>query len=67
LRSGCPVKGGAWLQRFDDVARVEKSCIAKAKKGKNEGNVSLQLNMQFPKHGMHGSLRCLKILYIHNC
>jgi len=35
LRSGCPVKGGAWLQRFDDVARVEKSCIAKAKKGKN--------------------------------
>jgi len=45
LRSGCPVKGGAWLQRFDDVARVEKSCIAKAKKGKNEGNVSLQLNI----------------------
>jgi len=31
---GCPVKGGAWLRRFDDVTGVEKSCIAKAKKGK---------------------------------
>jgi len=23
------VKGGAWLRRFDDVTRVEKSCVAK--------------------------------------
>ena len=59
----------ARLRRFDDVTRVEKSCVAKAKKGKKvkENVVSLQLNMRFPKHKMHGSLRCLKILYIHNC
>jgi len=25
------VNSGAWLQRFDDVTRVEKSCISKAK------------------------------------
>jgi len=24
-----PVKGGAWLRRFDDVAGVEKSCVTK--------------------------------------
>jgi len=33
---------------------VEKSCVAKAKKGKKV--------KVFPKHGMHGSLWCLKIL-----
>jgi len=27
----CPVKGGAWLRRCDDVTEVEKSCVAKAK------------------------------------
>jgi len=26
------VNSGAWLQRFDDVTRVEKSCVAKSKK-----------------------------------
>jgi len=25
---------GAWLRRFDDATRVEKSCVAKAKKEK---------------------------------
>jgi len=25
----CPVKGGAWLRRFDDVTGVEKSCVEK--------------------------------------
>jgi len=24
-----PLKGRAWLRRFDDVTRVEKSCVAK--------------------------------------
>jgi len=33
--AGLPVKGGAWLRRFDDVTGVEKSCIAKSKKRKN--------------------------------
>jgi len=28
------VNSGAWLRRFDDVTGVEKSCIAKSKKGK---------------------------------
>jgi len=28
------VKCRAWLQRFDDVTGVEKSCVAKAKKRK---------------------------------
>jgi len=28
------INSGAWLWRFDDVTRVEKSCVAKAKKGK---------------------------------
>jgi len=31
---GCPVKGGAWLRRFDDVTGVEKSCVAKGINGK---------------------------------
>jgi len=28
------VNSGAWLRRFDDVTGVEKSCVAKSKKGK---------------------------------
>jgi len=28
------VNSGAWLRRFDDVNGVEKSCVAKLKKGK---------------------------------
>jgi len=28
------VNSGAWLQRFDDATGVEKSCVAKAKKGR---------------------------------
>jgi len=28
------VNSRAWLRRFDDVTRVEKSCVAKAKKKK---------------------------------
>jgi len=31
-----PVKGGAWLRRFDDVTRVEKSCVAKGMNRKKE-------------------------------
>jgi len=34
MQKWCPVKGGAWLRRFDDVTGVEKSCVAKAKQGK---------------------------------
>jgi len=34
MRKRLPVKGGAWLWRFDDVTGVEKSCVAKSKKGK---------------------------------
>jgi len=29
MNNGCPVKGGAWLRRFDDETGVEKSCVAK--------------------------------------
>jgi len=45
------VNSGAGLRRFDDVAGVEKSCLAKSKKGKKvKGNVvSLQLNICFPQ------------------
>jgi len=28
------VNNRAWLRRLDDITRVEKSCVAKAKKGK---------------------------------
>jgi len=28
------VNGRAYLQRFDDVTGMEKSCVAKSKKGK---------------------------------
>jgi len=28
------INSGAWLPRFDDVIGVEKSCVAKSKKGK---------------------------------
>jgi len=57
------------LRRFDDVTGVEKSCVAKSKKGKKwrKNVVSLQLICVSPKHGIYGSSRCLKILYIHNC
>ena len=48
------VNSGAWLWRFDDVTGVKKSCVAKAKKW-SKNVVSLQLNMCFPKHRMHGS------------
>jgi len=64
------VNSRAWLRRFDDVTRVEKSCIAKSKKGKkSEGKVLYACNLicVSPKHGIHRSFRCLKILYIHNC
>jgi len=41
---------------------VEKSCVAKAKKVKDKYAVSFHCNLLCvsPKHGMHGSLRCLK-------
>ena len=55
------VNSGAWLRRFDDVNGVEKSCVAKSKKGKkSEGKVLYHCNLicVFPKHGIHGSLRC---------
>jgi len=28
------VNSGAWLRRFDGITGVEKSCVAKSKKGK---------------------------------
>ena len=48
-----PVKGGAWLRRFDDVTGVEKSCVAKGinrKKAKEKyliiaNKYALPLNM----------------------
>ena len=45
------VNSRAWLRRFDDVTGVEKSCVAKSKKGKKwrKNVVSLQLNMRFPQ------------------
>ena len=46
------------------------SCVAEAKKEKeNEGKMLHNCNLLCisPKHGTHGSLRCLKIIYIHNC
>jgi len=33
-----PVKGEAWLRRFDDVTRVEKSCVRNKQK-KNKGKM----------------------------
>jgi len=50
MQKWCPVKGGAWMRRFDDVTGVEKSCVAKQNKEKKQRkNVgSLQLNMSFP-------------------
>ena len=65
-----PVKGGAWLRRFDDVSGVEKSCVAKSKRGKKVKEkccIIATFIRVSSKHGIHGSLRCLKILYIHNC
>jgi len=63
------VNSRAWLWRFDDITRVEKSCVAKGINGKMQRKniLLLQINMRFPKHLMHGCLQCLKILYIHNC
>jgi len=35
------VNSGAWLRRFDDVTRVEKSCVAKGiNKKKSKGKIS---------------------------
>jgi len=45
---------------------VEKTCVAKAKKGKEVKEKCFFIATYYlicisPKHGMHGSLRCLKI------
>jgi len=64
------VNSRPWLRRFDDVTGVEKSCAAKSKKEKKvKGKMLHHYNLicVSSKHGIHGSLRCLKILYIHNC
>ena len=64
------VNSGAWLQRFDDVTGVEKSCFVKAiKRKKSEGKMLYHCNLisVSRKHGMRGSWRYLKNLYIHNC
>ena len=64
------VNSGAWLWRFEDLTGVEKSCVAKAKNTKKSIGKMLyhcKLICVSPKHGMHRSLRRLKILYIHNC
>jgi len=53
---------------FDDVNGVEKSCFAKSKKGKKwKKNVVCYHCKLICVSPIHGSLRCLKILYIHNC
>jgi len=57
------VNNGAWLRRFDDVTGVEKSCCKSKKRKKSEGKMLYLCNLicVSPKHGMRGSLQCLKI------
>jgi len=45
------VNSGAWLWRFDDVTRVEKSCITKGINRKKQGKniLLLKINMRFPQ------------------
>jgi len=45
------VNSGAWLRRFDDVTRVEQSCVAKGinRKKAKEKILLLQINMRFPQ------------------
>ena len=46
----------------------KKIALQNQKKEKSEGKMyHFNLIYVSPKHGMHGSSRCLKILYIHNC
>ena len=61
------VNSGAWLRRFDDETGVKTSCVAKSKKENKWKKMLYHCNLicVSPKHGIHGSLRCLKILYIH--
>jgi len=50
--------------------RSGKKLLWKIKKRKkSEGKMMYYCNLLCvsSKHGIHGSLRCLKILYIHNC
>jgi len=62
------VNSGAWLRRCDDVTGVQKVALQKQKKEKKWRKMLYHCNLicVSPKHGMHGSLRCLKILCIHN-
>jgi len=63
-----PVKGGAWLRKFDDVSGVEKSCVAKGiNRKKAKEKYFIITNKYARKHVIHGCLQCLKILYIRNC
>jgi len=45
------VKKEAWLRRFDDVNKVEKSCVAKGinRKKAKENILLLKINMRFPQ------------------
>jgi len=45
------VNSGAWLHRFDDVTRVENSCVAKGINGKKQRKniLLLQISMRFPQ------------------
>jgi len=63
------VNRGAWLWRFDGVPEWKKLRSKSKKRKKSEGKMLYHCNLicVSPKHGMHGNLRCLKIIYIHNC
>jgi len=47
----------------------KKVALQNQKRKKSEGKMLHHCNLicVSPKHGMHGSSRCSKILYIHNC
>jgi len=45
------VNSGAWLRRFDDITRVENSCIALQKTEKSEGKMLCHCNLRLPVKG----------------
>ena len=63
------VNSGAWLRTFDDVTAVEKLHCKRNKWKKSKGKISYYCKWicTSPKHLIYWCLRCLKIVYIHNC
>jgi len=64
-----PCKRRSLVVEVSRRAGVDESCVAKAKKRKKWRKMLYHCNFICVslKHGIHGSLRRLKTLYIHNC